>query len=261
MSKTTIESFVNPDGTPGHVWNPIWGCLNICLYCHARRIAKMYAKQIAAKEFYYFDNLEIKKYYRHLGYYSADYFDKTLLQMRLEKFKPTWLESNYVRKFPQKQSLIFVNSMSDPADWKKEWHERIVEKIKRYPQHTFVVLTKRPRIYKKYTFAQNCWMGVTVTNQIQLNRLECYLDDLIIYNLFFLSIEPIQEKIYIAGLIKYVIDWIIVGPETGRKNTAKAEWIEPFFDIQNIRVFMKNACSLYTDRPLRQEWPEGYMNV
>jgi hypothetical protein len=39
-----------------------------------------------------------------------------------------------------------------------------------------------------------------------------------------------------------------------------AEWIEPFFDIQGIPVFMKDACSKIIDRPLRQEWPEGYLN-
>ena len=241
-------------------WNPVWGCLNNCPYCYARRKAKRYAEQVAEKEFCYFDNLEIKKHGRHLGYYSYDYFDKTLLQMRLEEFKPTWLELNHVRKFPKKPSIIFVNSMSDPAYWEQEWYEKIVKRIIENMQHTFIVLTKQPEIYKKYTFPHNTILGVTCVNQQKLNELDCMLsNNLEFNNRLLVSIEPIQEKIKINGWMKKMIDWIHVGEESGnRKDKVRAtqEMIQPFFDL-DIPVFMKNNLTgIIPGMKLRKEFPE-----
>lgn len=241
-------------------YNPVKGCNGPngdgvhCTYCYAKDwvIRCNYAEKVARAEIYY--NL-----YRNCGNKCAwTIADELNLIEKIKSFKPHFFEYVYVQPLRKKPTIYFF-SMSDPADWLPEWHRRIVEKIKQYPQHRFVVLTKRPRVYEKYQFPKNVWLGVTVTTQLQLNQLECLLCNyLSIYNTFFLSIEPIQEKIKLSGYIKNVIDWLIVGPETGTKKKIPGEWLDPFFSLVDIRVFMKTACSEMTDRPLRQEWPEGW---
>lgn len=241
-------------------WNPVWGCKNNCPYCYAKKIAKRYAKQIAEKEFYYFDNLEIKKYNRHLGYY--------ILQINLEKFNPTWLESNYVRKFPKKPSIIFVNSMSDPAYWEQKWYKKILKRICENMQHTFVVLTKTPEIYKKFTFPHNTIIGVTIVDTIDFKYAMKFFNNLYATNKKLLSIEPIQKKIEMSivdkRMIESNIDWIHVGQESGNRKgrvTATPEMIEPFFDFDMgkinwmfTKVFMKkNLENVVPGRKLRRE--------
>jgi len=215
-------------------WNPVWGCKNKCAYCYARRIANRIYKQIALKEMkYHHKDLNRLLYNRFLSLCSD-----------LKNFIPTWLESNYVRKFPKKPTIIFVNSMSDPAYWKPEWYEKILKRITENIQHTFVILTKSPSVYKKYTFSHNTILGVTCTTQRMLNEFEFDLSNWFEpNNKILISIEPIQEKIKIGLLMKRVIDWMHVGEESGnRKGKIKATWemIKPFYNFKDIPIFMKN---------------------
>lgn len=238
-------------------WNPVWGCLNNCPYCYARQIAKRYAEQIAEKEMIY----EFGKYVHDYNNLVEKVKEKSnILKRKILQFTPVWLESNYVRKFPKKPSIIFVNSMSDPAYWKQEWYDKIVKRITENMQHTFVILTKSPEIYKKYTFPHNTVLGVTCTTQLKINELECHLSNWFEpNNKLLISIEPIQEKIKIGLFLEKVIDWIHVGQESGnRKDRIRAtkEMIQPFFDL-DIPVFMKNnLAGIVSGRELRKEFPE-----
>ena len=180
----------------------------------------------------------------------------------LKDFKPTWFESNYVRRFPQKPSVIFVNSMSDPAYWEQEWYEKTVKRIAENMQHTFVVLTKQPEVYRKYIFPHNTILGVTITKNTELSRFATMLTLPACNNKFLVCIEPIQEKIDMSFFSDehcgYDIDWIHVGQESGnRKDRVQAtrEMIEPFFDL-DIPVFMKNNLTgIVPGRELRKEFP------
>ena len=233
-------------------FNPVWGCLYKCPFCYARKFAKRYAEQIAKKEMMYllqFGQLDV---------------DECIAEMveKLKTFQPIWLESNYVRRFPQKPSIIFVNSMSDPAYWEKEWYEKTVKRIAENMQHTFVVLTKQPGVYEKYTFPHNTILGVTITNNTELSRFVTMLMLPACSNKFLVCIEPIQEKIDMSFFSdKHCgddIDWIHVGQESGnRKDKVRAtrEMIEPFFDL-DIPVFMKNNLTgIVPGRELRKEFP------
>jgi protein gp37 len=75
-------------------WNPVWGCLNNCPYCYAQKIAKRFHFPMAHKEFNCFGNITF-------GEFAS----------QIKDFIPTWLESNFQKKFPKKPSLIFVNSL------------------------------------------------------------------------------------------------------------------------------------------------------
>ncbi|MCK5614383.1 DUF5131 family protein [Candidatus Pacearchaeota archaeon] len=230
-------------------WNPAWGCLNNCEYCYARSIAKRFGKTEDEKNFI-----------------------------------PTWRESNFNKKFPKKPSRIFVNSMSDIFYWEPEWMEKVLKKIKEYPQHTFQFLTKLPEIYTGFEFPENCWLGVTIENNTQFDKLQDMFD--LKYNgkinIIFASIEPITTSMngidwflqgwdvdqdpYTGDPRQYQtpeLDWIIVGVETGnRKNKIipEKQWIEEIKDYcknNNTKYFEKDSIKPIVNRELIREFPKG----
>ena len=108
LSHTNIEWVKNLDGSKGYVFNPVWGCLNSCPYCYARKMAKRFAFKIANKEIRYrMQIIELPKEGNEL------LLIRNRLYQDLIFFLPTWIESNFNKSFPKKPSRIFVNSMSD----------------------------------------------------------------------------------------------------------------------------------------------------
>ncbi len=208
MNKTKID-------WADYTWNPVWGCLNYCSYCYARKTAVRFG----------------------------------------ESFEPHWKEKNFNRSMPKKPSFIFVNSMSDIAYWKDEWFVDVFHKIDHNPQHIFLFLTKEEWIYNVWYFSENCWLGVTATTQenlLDLSWLSC-IDDTEGHNKYFLSIEPILGPIGRASLSYHALDWVIVGAETGNRKgrvIPKLSWLQMIVDFsyhENIPLWMKDN--------LRGIWP------
>jgi protein gp37 len=195
MGKTKIEWATK-------VWNPVVGCTKIsegCKNCYAERIFPR-------------------------AYHGHDFNQVRVMEGRLED-PLHW-------RAPQR---IFVNSMSDlfhplvPMGFILE----IMQIIRQCPQHTFMVLTKRPQIMqsameivaKRGGIPQNLWLGVSVENQRTADER--------IFDLLqtpaakrFVSCEPLLGPVdlgrYICetwikkGLtIGRYLDWVIVGGETG----------------------------------------------
>jgi protein gp37 len=116
------------------------------------------------------------------------------------------------------------------------------------PQHTFQILSKRPKRYGRFNYPENVWLGTSLTSwrdQYVINDLL----DLHNENLKFLSIEPLQ------GPLKFwlsKVDWVIVGAETGHrpgKIMPEREWVEKIIEncrAEAIPVFLKNNLG----------WPE-----
>jgi len=219
-------------------WNPVWGCKNNCPFCYARKINQRFKK---IKDW---DN-------------------------------PEFIENNFNKPFPKKPSRIFINSMSDVAYWKPEWIIKTFDKIKQYPEHTFIMLTKTAElrtleeIYGGF-FPDNLYYGNTITNQSDLkkwhstNSFECAS--------YFLSIEPILEKIDLSHMnkihydfMKYKPFWIIVGVETGNRKgkiIPPLEWIVDIMNychFENIALFMKDSLRPIWGDNLLQEFP--YENI
>jgi hypothetical protein len=213
-------------------------------------MAIRFSEQMALKEYKYLVN----KMAGVMEY--GNFYHKSIFKYynNLNDFKPTFIESNFNKKFPKKPSRIFVNSMSDIAYWKPKWMERVIERIKEYPQHTFMFLTKTPIDYQGYTFPLNCWLGATAT---KIDNVWSSGRILPVNLKTFISIEPIQEHIKIKQVLDSNVDWVIVGSETGnRKNKIIPEksWIEEFRHI-DIPVFMKDNLKDIIDGELRQEFP------
>lgn len=207
-------------------WNPVTGCTPIsegCQNCYAKRMAKRLAGRC--------------------GYPADDPFKVTLHPERLnEPLK--W-------KTPRR---VFVCSMSDlfHEDVPFEYIHVIWDIIKACPQHTFLILTKRPqrmaevvnRIYGlerlgwSKGFWDHVWLGVTAENQQHANeRIPILLQ--IPAAVRFVSVEPMLGPVDLSKWKPFdgecycqddpkgckprlskncpetAIDWVICGGETG----------------------------------------------
>ncbi len=215
-------------------WNPVWGCLNKCEYCYARAIAKRFWKKRYEDEFnYYAKNTPSWAW-------TGDYLSE------LKHFKPTFLVSQFNKKFPQKTQKIFVGSMSEIAHWREEWIEKVIEKIKLYPQHIFQFLTRYPEIYNEWIWPKNCWLGVTITREKDFERGIPYLF-ITSCNVTFVSVEPILEYINPGPFLNANINWVILGAETGNRKgkvIPKKEWIENIVSYcrkDKIPIYLKDS--------------------
>jgi len=207
-------------------WNPVWGCRNNCEYCYARKINNRF---------------------RFIKYWN----------------EPTWIDNNFEKKFPKKPQRIFVGSMSEIYYWDEVWMIGVLKKIKEYPQHTFIFLTKHPIVYCKYTFPGNCWLGVTITN----NEDAYYLDNIYLnpndYRTKFICIEPILSDIN-PYFFKKNMDWVIVGAETGSrkgKEIVMQRWITNIINGCNkydIPIYLKDSINkLFPDIRAYKQFPKN----
>jgi len=246
----------NKIGWCNTTWNPVWGCRNHCEYCYARKIAKRFWKKTLEKEFYY---------YYYDGRTDTKWTGLNDEYKGLDKFKPVFLKSQFNKKFPKKPQRIFVGSMSEIAHWKSEWIEMVIEKVKQYPQHTFMFLSKDSYTYHNhcfYYFPQNCWLGVTITREKDLRNIShrfIYSNN----NITYLSIEPILEYIKPSLINTLNINWVIIGAETGnRKNKVipKLDWvleIVRYCEHHNISVYIKdNIVKYYSEFGGYKQFPQ-----
>ena len=217
-----------------YTWNPVWGCLAGCRYCYAKNIAKRFAATIAEKNAI-FDWETGEDYATPNGRHVEK--NQQEIEQNLKEFKPTFLGNNfesltlklYTKKGKPKKTIkrIFVGSMSDIAFWRHEWLQKVADEIKKHPNHTFLLLTKFPKIYKKLEvmMPDNVWFGVSVTQNAELKKIhDLYLSSGTKRKRF-VSFEPLLERIDYFNM--HTLHWIIIGTMSGQKRTpAKIEWIE-----------------------------------
>ena len=207
-------------------WNPITGCTKIsdgCKFCYADRIAK----RLKAAG--------VKKY--------RNGFQVTL--------HPSTLQDPLKWRKPR---LIFVNSMSDlfHEEVPLSFIKSVFQTMNRASQHTFQVLTKRPKrvldIQDELTWNSNIWLGTSIESQ----RWDFRLRDLskTKAKTKFLSLEPLLGPL--TDIQVEEVDWVIVGGESGPgARLMEANWVReirdsclrkqvPFFFKQWGGVFKKN---------------------
>ena len=226
-------------------WNPITGCSAIsegCKNCYAKRMAN-----------------RLRGRY---GYPADDPFKVT--------FHPDRLKEPEKWKKPCK---VFVCSMGDlfhedvdDFDFEQArldiWH--IMESC---PQHTFLILTKRPAIMRGFCMTKepmkHIWLGVTAENQDRADdRIPILLS--IPAAVHFVSIEPMLGPVNLNLCWECQveprkchehnkIDWVIAGPETGPgARECKSEWIEDLYEqccLANIPFFDKRKNYIKREFP------------
>ena len=192
------------------VWNPVTGCSKIspgCENCYAERMAFRLRGRC--------------------GYPDGEPFRVTLRPQRLEE-PMRW----------RKSSMVFVCSMGDlfHDDVPDDFIHRVFATIGQCPQHTFIILTKRPKRmkafiedYYAYESPTNVWLGVTTENQEMADRrIPILLQIPAVVR--FVSVEPMLGPVDLArGCEK--IDWVICGGETGpNARPMHPDWVRSLRD-------------------------------
>lgn len=158
---------------------------------------------------------------------------------------------NPFHELPKKPKKVFVISMGDlfHENLRDSTIDFIFYAMRGYPQHTYMLLTKRPErmafYFKKRVSLEciqgipNLWLGVTVESPKYLNRIDVLLK--IQAEIHFVSIEPMLAYMGISkylhqppckdGAERSLLDWVIAGPETGPgKRECKPEWIRSLYE-------------------------------
>lgn len=127
---------------------------------------------------------------------------------------------------------VFVNSMSDlwHAHVSDDFIQRVFDVMAATPQHTYQLLTKRPRrvvrMAEDLPWPSNVWMGVSVETQ----AFEWRVDDLrrVPAAVRFVSAEPLLEQV---TLDLDGIHWLIAGGESGPNHRPiRDEWVRDLRD-------------------------------
>lgn len=242
MNRTNIPWVRNPDNSQGWTWNPIIGCSPAsegCLHCYAAAAAHKMAAN---------PNARISAAYSGLtdddGRWSAP---PRLMRSRL---------TDPGRE--RKPAMIFVCSMADlfHEAVSFRWIREIMRIVELCPDHTFLLLTKRPRRMAEYFRTEqnrpmNCWLGVTAENQARLDeRLP------VLMNLWapvrFVSVEPMLGPVRLPPRMSP--DWIIAGPENGAgARPCDPDWISDLYaqcQDRGVAFFDKR-----TEQPITQTVP------
>lgn len=151
-------------------------------------------------------------------------------------------------------SKIFVSSLTDWALPEIDpYRDLMWAIIRRCPQHTFQMLTKRPERLTECLPSDwgkgydNVWLGTSVGGNKGIDRL--YALSEVTSKVMFWSLEPLHERLYIPndGLMQFV-DWVIIGGESGndtgkyRYRPCKVEWIEDIVERckdAGVPIFVK----------------------
>ncbi|KKM24287.1 hypothetical protein LCGC14_1606590 [marine sediment metagenome] len=242
LNKTQIEWALNPDGTPGYTANPVRGeCPMDCSYCYVKPLRKRYG------------------WHSDIRYY------------------PEVLEAICARRKP---AGIFLGSTIELFHDKTiQYMPEIIRTIEDSRQHRFYLLTKQPQNLIKFSpFPDNCWVGVTATNNQAFIDACGYLGFLKHkgeIKTAFISIEPLLSWDSTPGFTQPWlqhggINQVIIGAQSRPTVYPKIEWVKEIVeaaDKAGVAVFLKdNLFKLFMTVPhsdlfwedmshLRQELP------
>ena len=137
---------------------------------------------------------------------------------------------------PKKSKRIFIGSMCDifHENASYNWFLWIVHRMSQYPQHTFILLTKRPQRMNKFISLTretdtdcglwplpNLWLGVTVCNQAEADaKIPVLLQTPAAVR--FVSVEPMLGPVDLGHL-----SWTDIIGSTADKNALTGKtWIQ-----------------------------------
>lgn len=228
-----------------HTWNIARGCHKVdedCKFCY------MYRGSLDSTRY---NPFEVKK-------------TKTVFRLPLTIKEP---------------SKIFTSSLTDVfLEEIDAYRDEMWDIIRRCPQHTFQILTKRPERIMQCLPADwgngydNVWLGASCGSGKAIQRV---LDVLAVpAKIHFASFEPMWDRIDmnidISDLCK--LDWAIIGGESGndtgkyRYRPCKVEWIEELItDLTPTTAIFVKQLGTHLSKELNlsdrhggdiTEWPE-----
>ena len=255
LNKTRIEWVRNPEGTKGYTWNPVTGCLHGCAYCYARNISNRFEGTTLKRKF--IEDTQVEQ--------VIDGVTKEFLLDDHPGFYPTFWCSRLIDPIlTKKSSTIFVGSMADLfGKWVPSmWIERVLNTVKKCPQHIFLFLTKNgSRMCEEGDVldTKNAWYGQTCTGK----PISPVWD--IPNGRHFLSFEPLLGD-WIPDLRGLHVNWVIVGslnhngraihPNNGGTKKAWALKVIAEAEKASKPIFIKSELLwLYPDLPHKKDIP------
>jgi len=202
-------------------WNPVTGCSKVSPGC-----ANCYA-----------ETLSLRFGWSEKRWTPANAPENVLLH-------PERLDQPLRWRSPR---MVFVNSMSDlfhelvPA----EFITAVWDRMRRCPQHTFQILSKRPeRMLEAARRVNliplpNVWLGTSIENNRWVGRADVLRE--VPSAVRFISAEPLLGPL--PALDLKGIDWLIVGGESGLRHRAiQLEWVRELRDrasAHDVAFFFK----------------------
>lgn len=232
-------------------WNPLVGCSRVsegCRHCYAER----QAYRAAAMGISRYDGIT-KKVGGEIRWTGKVALVESALELPLRWKKPR---------------RIFVNSMSDLFHEKvpDQWIQSIFEVMLEADQHTYQVLTKRPRRMMEWVtqflapallpaVLEGIWLGVSVEDQATADeRIPLLLQTPAVTR--WVSYEPALGPVDWRSWTPVLnegpgesLDWIVVGGESGPDaRTFNLDWArQTIAQAGRIPVFVKQLGSVYQD--------------
>ncbi len=200
-------------------WNPVAGCTIItpgCTNCYAMRMAARLEAMGTEK----YTGLTRKSGKR------AVWTGRVTVDEAALALPASWRRPRH----------IFVNSMSDlfHEDVPVDFISRVWDVMRDTPQHTYQILTKRPKRMHELSLAlnhkplPNVWLGTSVEHADTLWRLDELRGTKAAIR--FISFEPLLGSVAEADVSG--IQWVIVGGESGpRAREMNPKWVEEIKDL------------------------------
>lgn len=192
---------IQSSGFYDYAWNPVTGCLHGCPYCYAARDYKRWGLS----------------------------------------FEPTFHEDRLIEPYKAKHSRIFVTHYTDlMGDFIPiEWVNKVLSVCADLKKHTFIFISKKPENYKKFTWPDNCIIGVTIESKEKYFRAEA-IKGLLVRQMA--SIEPIQGSL--DGLDFTQFELLVIGGIINSTEKVRAEWVNSvkhnnIFYKPNVRALLK----------------------
>ena len=226
------------------VWNPVLGCEPIsegCAHCYAQK---------------FHNRLRGQGHPHYQREFGKPYFAP----------ERDWDAPGKWRK-PQR---VFVCSMADlfyhqHTRW-QGWH-LVCNAAEEFPQHKFLVLTKRPEWMwtavkrRGRSPSSNVWLGVTIENQrTAAERLPLLQKCKDAGWHTFVSCEPLLEYVTADMVPGGSFDWLIAGPETGPgKRPCDVRWLMSLQALCSNRsrpFFLKRNADGSPALPWLQQLPD-----
>ena len=171
-------------------WNVMVGCLHNCIYCKRSFQAQMKRQLHNCKDCY-----DFKPHFHE---------ERLNINFNLKKYET------------KGDQFIWVASSSDICFIKFEWMDKILKRVKKFPNRTFFFQTKNPIIFKWFRFPSNCLLGITLESD------------------WYIKYNEISKA---PSLLKRFIDFSDV-----KCNNKKVVTIEPIlsFDLSNFIYVIKH---------------------